>query len=78
MDTSTPNRKKTAPALTQREIEILLHMREGDTDKLIAQKLSLCEKTVHHHARAVCRKLSVANRTQAVIFALRRKIIPLA
>jgi len=56
----------------------LLHLREGETDKLIAQKLGLCEKTVQHHVHTLCQKMSAANRSQAVIFALRQKIIPLA
>jgi len=77
--TKRPQRRTTAPALlTAREIEILLHLHEGETDRLIAQKLGLCEKTVQHHVQTVCRKLSAANRSQAIIFALRQKIIPLA
>jgi DNA-binding NarL/FixJ family response regulator len=68
--------RKPAP-LSQREIEILLHMREGSTDKEIARLLGLSERTVQHHVQSICQKLSAANRTQAVVTALRRRIVPL-
>ncbi len=68
--------RKSAP-LSQREVEILLHMREGTTDKEIARLLGLSERTVQHHVQSVCQKLAAANRTQAVVTALRRRIIPL-
>jgi DNA-binding NarL/FixJ family response regulator len=71
-----PAARKPAP-LSQREIEILLLMREGTTDKEIARLLGLSERTVQHHVQSICQKLAAANRTQAVVTALRRRIIPL-
>jgi DNA-binding NarL/FixJ family response regulator len=73
---AAPAPRKPAP-LSQREVEILLHMREGTTDKEIARLLGLSERTVQHHVQSVCQKLAAANRTQAVVTALRRRIIPL-
>lgn len=70
-------RQLPTPALSEREIEILLQMREGDANKQIAQKLGLKEKTVQHHIGSLCKKLSATNRTQAVITALRLGLIPL-
>lgn len=64
-------------ALSRREVGILCHMREGSTDKEIARLLGLSERTVEHHVQSVCQKLAVANRTQAVVVALRRQLIPL-
>lgn len=54
-------------ALTPREQEILSHLCRGKTNKDIARDLDLQPVTVKLHVRGVCKKLGVANRTQAVI-----------
>jgi len=53
-------------ALTSRELEILLEMTKGATDREIAYKMSLSATTVKSHTRSIFRKLGVRNRTQAV------------
>lgn len=69
--------EQKTPTLSKRELEVLLRMREGDADKQIALDLRLSKRTVQHHVQAICLKLSAANRTQAVVMALRRKLISL-
>lgn len=56
-----------APALTQRQRDVLRCLREGKSNKQIAYELGLSEGTVKIHVTAVMRSLGVRNRTQAVI-----------
>jgi len=61
--------------LTDRELEVLQLLVEGATNAEIASCLFVTEKTVKTHLSAVFRKLEAANRTQAVIKAIRKGII---
>ncbi len=70
--------KRNDESLSRREIEILIHLREGRGDKQIAAALGLSTKTIQHHVWTLCHKLAAANRTHAVVIALRLKIIALA
>jgi DNA-binding NarL/FixJ family response regulator len=53
------------PRLTDRQIDVLRRLSEGQTNKRIARDLDLSEKTVKAHVTAIFRALDVANRTQA-------------
>lgn len=52
-------------ALTDRQIEVLRRVSEGQSNKAIARLLGLSEKTVKAHVTAIFRALNVVNRTQA-------------
>jgi DNA-binding NarL/FixJ family response regulator len=54
-----------APALTERELEILRPAAAGQTNVEIARMLEIAPQTVKYHLAKVYRKLKVANRTQA-------------
>ncbi|OOV87963.1 response regulator [Oceanospirillum linum] len=56
-------------SLTRRQIIVLQHMAEGESNKQIAYTLSIAETTVKAHVSAILRKLGVKNRIQAVIAA---------
>jgi DNA-binding NarL/FixJ family response regulator len=56
--------------LTQRQIEILIHLASGLSDKEIGAKVFLSEATVKTHLRTVYRRLKVRNRAQAAVFAV--------
>lgn len=56
--------------LTEREREVLSLLIEGHSNKMIGRALGVQEVTVKLHIRKLLRKLGVANRTQAVTFAL--------
>lgn len=58
--------------LSAREIEILRCLMDGKSNKVIARQLQITEATVKVHVKAVLRKLHVANRTQAAIWAFTR------
>jgi two-component system nitrate/nitrite response regulator NarL len=55
--------------LTAREVQILQGLLNGDQNKQIAQALGITEATVKVHLKALLRKIKVANRTQAAIWA---------
>jgi DNA-binding CsgD family transcriptional regulator len=52
--------------LTAREYEVLEHVADGATNRVIAQQLSVSEDTVKTHVRSVLRKLRVSSRSAAV------------
>ena len=54
-----------APRLTERQIEVLRLLSHGLTNKDIAKRINLSEKTVKIHISAIFRALNVINRTQA-------------
>ena len=62
--------------LTPRQLEVLLLMAQGLSNKGICKRLNVAEGTVKLHVTAVMRALNTCNRTQAVIAATRRGLIP--
>ncbi len=61
--------------LTQREKEVLGLIAHGESNKAIAHKLFISEKTVKNHITSIFRKLKVEDRTQAAIFAIKRRMV---
>ncbi len=57
------------PSLSAREAEILGCLMGGSPNKVIARQFNLAEATVKVHVKAVLRKIGVANRTQAAMWA---------
>jgi len=53
--------------LTDRQKEILAHISNGDSNKMIAYSLNISEQTVKVHLGEIFKKIKVFNRTQAVI-----------
>jgi len=56
--------------LSSREAEILQCLTQGAPNKVIARKLDVAEATVKVHIKAILRKIRVANRTQAAMWAV--------
>jgi len=67
---TTPER-----GLTERQLEVLALVAEGKSNKQIADTLNLAEGTVKIHVAAICKALSVSNRTQAAITAVQMKLL---
>jgi DNA-binding NarL/FixJ family response regulator len=63
--------------LTEREIEVLREVADGNRNREIAEKLFISEETVKVHIKHIMEKLGAADRTQAVAIGLRRGIIQL-
>jgi two-component system nitrate/nitrite response regulator NarL len=55
--------------LSAKETQVLSHLRDGSSNKIIACKLDITEATVKVHVKAILRKIGAANRTQAAIWA---------
>ncbi len=62
-------------ALTKRETDVLRLLAQGQSNKEIAQRLSLVEETVKTHVRHILSKLGVQSRTQAALYAIRIGLI---
>lgn len=63
--------------VTDREMDILKLMTQGQSNKEIAVELSISEKTVKNHITNIFRKLQVEDRTQAVLFAIKHHLVDL-
>jgi NarL family two-component system response regulator LiaR len=63
--------------LTPRELEVLTHIAHGRTNHEIAVELLIGEQTVKTHVSNILSKLHLADRTQAAIYVLQKRLIPL-
>jgi DNA-binding NarL/FixJ family response regulator len=72
---STP--KEFYDGLTAREIEILKLLAIGQANKQIAYRLNISEKTVRNHVSNMYEKLHIYDRTQAVLYAVRKGLVEL-
>ena len=63
--------------LTEREVEVLALLGEGNRNRDIGDQLFISEETVKVHVKHILEKLGASDRTQAVAIALRRGIIQL-
>jgi DNA-binding NarL/FixJ family response regulator len=64
-------------SLSEREVEVLSLIAAGNSNKLIANQLSISEDTVKGHVKSILSKLGVNDRTHAVTVGLKRGIIEL-
>jgi two-component system nitrate/nitrite response regulator NarL len=60
--------------LTPREREILCHLAEGQSNKVIARNLGISDGTVKLHVKAILRKLAVHSRVEAAVIAVEQNI----
>jgi len=67
----------TDDALTPREIDVLRLIAAGNSNKRVADKLSIGEASVKSHVENILSKLGANDRTHAVTIALKRGIIEL-
>ncbi|MCI9379253.1 MAG: response regulator transcription factor [Eubacterium sp.] len=62
-------------SLTKRELEVLEYLAFGMYNKEIAIKLEISERTVKNHVANIFKKIKVADRTQAAVFAIRSGLV---
>jgi DNA-binding NarL/FixJ family response regulator len=58
--------------MTDRQLEILVNVARGKTNRQIGQALGISERTVRNHLRTILRNLASTDRTQAVVVAIER------
>jgi NarL family two-component system response regulator LiaR len=63
--------------LSPRELEVLGVLARGRSNRQIARALSISEETVKAHVSSILAKLQLADRTQAAIFGLQQRLVPL-
>lgn len=61
---------KALHSLSPRELEILVLIAHGDSNKLIARQLDIAETTVKIHVQHILRKLGLSSRVQAAVLAV--------
>jgi DNA-binding NarL/FixJ family response regulator len=63
------------PTLTGRELEVLRHVARGNSNREIADDLFISENTVKNHVRNILEKLHLHSRMEAVIYAVRERLL---
>lgn len=69
------SRDDASSALTPRELEVLALVGTGRANKEIAAELSISERTARTHVSNILRKLGLASRTQAALWAVREGLV---
>jgi two-component system NarL family response regulator len=64
-----------APRLTDREMEVLKLVATGRNNREIAKELFITENTVKNHVRNILEKLQLHSRMEAVVYAVREKLL---
>ncbi len=67
----------TPPRLTDRELEVLRLVARGRSNREIARELFISENTVKNHVRNILEKLQLHSRMEAVMYAVREKLLDL-
>jgi DNA-binding NarL/FixJ family response regulator len=65
----------SAPRLTEREMEVLRLVAKGLNNRDIAEQLFISENTVKNHIRNILEKLQLHSRMEAVVYAVREKLL---
>lgn len=75
---STPDRNATTTLkLTDRELEVLRLVARGLSNRDVASELAISENTVKNHVRNILEKLQLHSRMEAVMYAVRAKLVQL-
>jgi two-component system, NarL family, response regulator LiaR len=72
-----PSEESIEEDLTERETEVLKLMAHGYSNAEIARLMVISNPTVHTHVSRILSKLNVSSRTQAALYALKKKLVTL-
>jgi DNA-binding NarL/FixJ family response regulator len=71
------DRRIEPPQLTPREVEVLRHVADGGSNRMIAGQMGISENTVKNHVRNILEKLRLHSRMEAVLYAVRENLLDL-
>jgi HD-GYP domain-containing protein (c-di-GMP phosphodiesterase class II) len=71
-----PRRREGVAGLTPREVEVLILVARGLSNKQIADRLVISAKTVGNHVEHIYTKIDASNRAAASLFAMRHGLLP--
>jgi DNA-binding NarL/FixJ family response regulator len=71
----TDRQQVPTPRLTDRELEVLKLVAQGLNNREIAKRLFISENTVKNHVRNILEKLQLHSRMEAVMYAVREKLL---
>jgi DNA-binding NarL/FixJ family response regulator len=77
-DQEEPPQQVPAPRLTDREMQVLKLVARGMNNRDIAKELFISDNTVKNHVRNILEKLQIHSRMEAVMVAVREKLIELS
>lgn len=77
MLTGATTQKEFYDGLTARELDILKLLATGQANKQVARRLGISEKTVRNHVSHIYEKLHIYDRSQAVLYAVRKGLVEL-
>ena len=67
--------KVLVPKLTERELQVLKLVAQGMSNREVAEELFISENTVKNHVRNILEKLHLHSRMEAVVYAVREKLL---
>ena len=67
--------KVLVPRLTDRELQVLKLVAQGMSNREVAEELFISENTVKNHVRNILEKLHLHSRMEAVVYAVREKLL---
>ena len=70
--------KVHVPKLTDRELQVLKLVAQGMSNREVAEELFISENTVKNHVRNILEKLHLHSRMEAVVYAVREKMIEIS
>ncbi len=73
-DSAVGDVKSTFSSLSPREMEILSHLTEGQSNKVIARHLGISDGTVKLHVKSILKKLGLHSRVEAAVLAANERI----
>ena len=71
----TDREQVPTPQLTERELEVLRLVAKGMNNRDVAKELFISENTVKNHVRNILEKLQLHSRMEAVMYAVREKLL---
>ena len=71
-----PRRREALAGLTAREVEVLILLARGMSNKQIAERLVITPKTAGNHVEHIYAKIDASNRAAAAMFAVQHGLLP--